>query len=73
MLEGDGTSITELAQANGVTPSYFTRIVRLGFLAPDITSAILDGQQPIELSAKQLSLTSLPKDWSEQRREFGFG
>jgi len=72
ILQGDGTSITELAGASGVTPSYFTRIVRLGFLAPDITKAILDGCQPMELSARKLSLASLPKDWSEQRRAFGF-
>ncbi|MFS8036584.1 recombinase family protein [Xanthobacter sp. AM11] len=72
ILEGDGTSITELAAASAVTPSYFTRIVRLGFLAPEITKAILDGDQPIELSALQLSLARLPMDWSEQRRSLGF-
>ncbi|MFG1301931.1 recombinase family protein [Xanthobacter sp. V3C-3] len=72
ILQGDGTSITELAAASSVTPSYFTRIIRLGFLAPDITAAILDGRQPIELSALKLSLANLPKDWSEQRRELGF-
>ncbi|MDR3496565.1 MAG: hypothetical protein P4L82_18350 [Ancalomicrobiaceae bacterium] len=31
-------------------------------LPPDITSAILDGRQPIELSAQKLSKTDLPKD-----------
>ncbi|MCG5234368.1 hypothetical protein [Xanthobacter oligotrophicus] len=72
ILQGDGASITELAAASAVTPSYFTRIVRLGFLAPEITAAILDGRQPIELSALKLSLASLPKEWSEQRRELGF-
>lgn len=72
ILQGDGTSITELATMSSVTPSDFTRIVRLGFLAPDITAAILDGRQPIELSALKLSLANLPKDWSQQRRELGF-
>jgi hypothetical protein len=32
-----------------VSPSYFTRLVRLGYLAPDITEAILDGRQPADL------------------------
>ncbi|MEP9355447.1 hypothetical protein ABLE93_17830 [Xanthobacter sp. KR7-65] len=49
-----------------------TRIVRLSFIASDITAAILDWRQPIELSALKLSLASLQKDWSEQRRELGF-
>ncbi|MFG1373708.1 recombinase family protein [Xanthobacter oligotrophicus] len=73
ILQGDGASITELATASAVTPSYFTRIVRLGFLAPEITAAILDGHHPIELSTLKLSLANLPRDWSEQRRELGFG
>ncbi|MCL8385893.1 recombinase family protein [Xanthobacter aminoxidans] len=73
ILQGDGTSITELARLSSITPSYFTRIVRLSFLAPDITAAILDGRQPLELSALKLSLANLPRDWSEQRRELGFG
>ena len=72
ILQGDGASITELATMSSVTPSYFTRIVRLSFLAPDITKAILDGCQPIGLSALNLSLATLPKDWSQQQRELGF-
>jgi hypothetical protein len=74
ILRGDGRSIAELAEENGVGRPYFSRIVRLGFLAPDITAAILDGHQPIDLSAKRMSVTvDLAKDWSEQRRELGFG
>jgi hypothetical protein len=30
----------------GVSSSYFTRLVRLSYLAPDITHAILDGRSP---------------------------
>jgi hypothetical protein len=33
----------------GVSRSYFTRVVRLSYLAPDITQAILDGRQPRDL------------------------
>jgi hypothetical protein len=74
ILRSDGKSIAELAEENGVGRPYVSRILRLGFLAPDITMAILDGRQPLELSAKQLSVTAdLPKDWVEQRRELGFG
>ena len=74
ILRGERRSIVDLAEEHGVTPSYFSRVIRLGFLAPDITTAILDGRQPLEVSAKQLSVTAdLPKDWVEQRRELGFG
>ena len=74
VVRGDGSSITVLAEECGVGSPYFTRILRLGFLAPDIITAVLDGRQPIELSAKRLSVTAdLPKTWAEQRRSLGFG
>ena len=57
----------------GVTDSYFSRIVRLAYLAPDITTAILHGRQPPRLTAAWLAQTSdLPLAWSEQRRILGF-
>ena len=37
-----------LAKREGVSPSYFTRLVRLSYLAPDIAQAIVDGRQPRE-------------------------
>jgi hypothetical protein len=43
-----------LAKREGVSPSYFTRLVRLSYLAPDITQAILDGCQPRDLTADEL-------------------
>ena len=44
LVDGDGVSFAELAKREGVSPSYFTRLVRLSYLAPDITQAILDGR-----------------------------
>jgi len=74
LMRGDGKTVGELAEEHGVGSPYFTRILRLGFLAPPIISAILDGRQPIELSAKRLGATAdLPKVWSDQTRELGFG
>jgi hypothetical protein len=35
---------TELAKREGLTPSYLTRVVRLAFLAPAVTDAILAGR-----------------------------
>ena len=72
ILRGDGKTITELAAENGVGSTYFSRIVRLGFLAPDITTAILEGRQPITLSAKRLANdTPIYGCWEGQRRELG--
>ena len=64
---------SELAQREGVSPSYFTRLVRLSYLAPDIIQAILDGRQPRALTADELLARSrLPLTWHEQRRVLGF-
>jgi hypothetical protein len=73
MMARGTRTITELAETEGVTPSYFSRILRLVWLAPDITDAILDGRQPIELSATRLSaMSKLPLDWPTQRTALGF-
>lgn len=71
VMRGDGKTITELAREAGVGRSYFTRILRLSFLAPDITTMILRGRQTLEQTAKQLtSDTRLPVDWHEQRTHY---
>ncbi|MDA8250550.1 MAG: recombinase family protein [Rhodospirillales bacterium] len=70
---GNHDSIEACANAMGVTSSYVGRIVRLAYLAPDITTAILDGRQPANLTAARLAQTSdLPLAWSDQRRVLGF-
>jgi hypothetical protein len=51
----------------------FTRVVRLSFLAPDITQAILDGHQPRDLTAeKLLEHSRLPLACHDQRTALGF-
>jgi site-specific DNA recombinase len=68
-----GTPFAALAKQEGVSPSYFTRLVRLSYLAPDITQAILDGRQPPELTAdKLLAHSRLPLAWQDQRTLLGF-
>jgi hypothetical protein len=52
--------------------AYFTRLVRLSYLAPDITQAILDGRQPPDLTAeKLLEHSRLPLAWHDQRIVLG--
>jgi hypothetical protein len=47
--------MSQLAAGTGVVRSYFTPILRLSLLAPDIVSAILRDHHPIELTAKRLA------------------
>jgi len=73
LVGGDGVPFAALAKGQGVSPSYFTRLVRLSYLAPDITEAILDGRQPRDLTAdKLLAHSRLPLGWHEQRTVLGF-
>jgi hypothetical protein len=59
LVGGAGIPFAALAQREGVSRSYFTRLVRLSYLAPDITEAIFEGRQPSDLSSvKLLALTS---------------
>jgi len=72
LLDRDGMPFAALAKREGVSPSYFTRLVRLSYLAPDITEAILDGRQPRDLTAdKLLAHSRLPLGWHEQRTVLG--
>lgn len=57
VMTNDGTPIKALAARAGVSPSYFTRVFRLSFLAPDITRAIIQGRQPPGFSAIKLIMT----------------
>ena len=69
----DGVPFAALAKQEGVSPSYFTRLVRLSYLAPDITRAILEGRQPRGLTADKLLVQSrLPLAWHDQRTVLGF-
>jgi len=74
LTQGEGIAFAALAQREGVSRSYFTRLVRLSYLAPDITQAILDGRQPCDLTPEKLLAHSrLPLAWHDQRIVLGFG
>ncbi|SET63141.1 hypothetical protein [Paracoccus homiensis] len=66
MLEsGEYATIAELAEREGIAPSYMTRVLRLTLLAPDIVEAILDGKQGPELTLARV-LEPCPAAWNEQ-------
>ena len=73
LAESSSDNLAEVAQREGLTGSYFTRLLRLTYLAPEITRAILEGRQPRDLTAQKLLAHSrLPLAWPEQRRILGF-
>lgn len=72
MLEAQGHTIRVLAREAGVGSTYFSRVVRLGFLAPDVVKAVLQDRHPLELTAQKLSLhTKLPNAWRDQISALG--
>ncbi len=72
VMHGRGRTMAELAVEAGVGGSYFTRILRLSFLAPEIVKTILRDRHPLELTAKKLAGdTRLPIAWEEQRARLG--
>ncbi len=70
MLEsGEFVTIAELAEREGIAPSYMTRVLRLTLLAPDILEVILEGKQGPEVTLARV-LEPFPAAWNEQRRLF---
>jgi DNA invertase Pin-like site-specific DNA recombinase len=67
-------TVHDVAREERVTAAYVYALLRLPWLAPDITTAIVHGRQPHQLSAKTLMrrASRLPADWAEQRALLGF-
>ena len=65
-------SIEEFAYKENCRPTFFARLIRLNYLAPDIVTAILDGTQPASLTRDMMLNSNIPTDWAIQRQLFGF-
>ena len=70
LLDGAHDSVETLAAANRLHAKVVRQALRLAFLSPDVTSAILEGRQP-----KGLSLAKIPKllplSWIKHRPLLG--
>ena len=62
---GEFATINELAEREGIAPSYMTRVLRLTLLSPDIVEAILDGQAGPDITLARL-LGPFPLEWEKQ-------
>jgi hypothetical protein len=67
--EGVYTSVSEIGDAENISKSYVSRILRLALLAPDIVDEILAGSTAQALVLDRLE-RPLPASWEEQRLAF---
>jgi len=73
LTSGSVTSIIDLAQQEQVDKNKISRALRFAYLSPDITQAILEGRQPVELTADRMRrLPDLPMGWQGQKDLLGF-
>ena len=74
LMQKSGLTLHAIASQEHVTPGYVSRLLRLSSLAPDIITAIVNGKNPPQLTAKKLMRLALeiPVDWTAQRKLLGF-
>ena len=71
MLEsGEFSSISELAEREGIAFTYMARLMRLSLLSPEIVEAIMDGRQHAGVTLSNM-MDPFPLDWQEQRALLG--
>jgi site-specific DNA recombinase len=74
LIQNAKLTVHDIARTEGVSAAYIYTLLRLPWLAPDITTAILNGRQPQHLNAMTLMrrASRLPVDWVEQQTLLGF-
>jgi site-specific DNA recombinase len=74
LIQNADLTVRDIAGEERVSGAYVYSILRLSSLAPDIVTAIINGRNPPQLTAKRLMRLSpqLPIDWVEQRKLLGF-
>ncbi len=68
-----GTTLTEIARADGHSESYIRTRLPLALLSPRIQAAILDGTLAPHLTVDALIRMDLPASWREQEARLGLG
>ncbi len=74
LMQNVDLTVHDVAREEHVSAAYIYSVLRLSSLAPDIVSAVVNGRNPPQLTAKKLMRLSphLPIDWREQRKLLGF-
>jgi site-specific DNA recombinase len=71
LRKGKYANTMEIARRFQLSDAHVRRILRFGYLAPDIVEAIVEGRQPRSLTVKRL-LQGIPCVWADQRAAFDF-
>ncbi|MEP6604534.1 MAG: recombinase family protein [Nitrosospira sp.] len=66
---GVHATLSDLATAEKINPSYVSRILRITLLAPNLVYAILDGRQPDDLTLAK-AMRPFPTRWNAQTKIF---
>jgi len=64
LASGRATSMSEIAAREGVSARYVGRLLDLAFLPPKLVEDILDGRQPVDMTADGLTRVERPLLWS---------
>jgi site-specific DNA recombinase len=74
LIQNPKLTVHDIAREERVSAAYLYTLLRLPWLAPDITTAIINGRKPLQLTAKTLMRLTprLPAGWAEQRMLLGF-
>jgi site-specific DNA recombinase len=74
LIQNTQLSVHDIACQERVSAAYIYILLRLAWLAPDITTAIVNGRQPPQLNAMKLMrfTSELSADWVQQRALLGF-
>lgn len=67
-----GKSLNEIAASEGHSNSYVRTRLPMALLSPAIQKAIINGRQPVELTADTIARKTLPICWVEQEKMLGF-
>ena len=71
LRSGEYADTMEIARRFQLSDAHVRRILRFGYLAPNIVETIIEGRQPRSMTVKRL-LRGIPCVWADQRAAFGF-
>ena len=74
LMQDPNLTVPAIANHECLSIGYMSRLLRIPTLAPDIITAIINGKNPPQLTAKKLMRLAahMPVDWAEQRKLLGF-
>jgi site-specific DNA recombinase len=74
LIQNPKLTVHDIAREEQVSAAYLYSLLRLPWLAPDITTAIINGRKPPQLTTQTLMRLTprLPAGWAEQRKLLGF-